>query len=68
MSTIQTAFAGWTPALYIATRVRAFLDDRKAYEAAVQACGEAAKVLNWEHEEHTLLGMFDRVVRESCDR
>ena len=52
----------------VANRVRAFLDDRKAYEAAVRACGEAAKVLNWEHEERTLLAMFDRVVRESCDR
>lgn len=45
----------------IARTVEGFLDDRAAYDAAVEACGRAAEVLNWEHEERTLLAMFDRV-------
>ena len=52
----------------VAEKVRSFLDDGEAYEAAVQACGRAAQVLNWENEERTLLSMFGRVVRESADR
>ena len=46
----------------IARTVEDFLDDRTAYEAAVKACGRAAEVLNWEHEERTLLQMFERVI------
>ena len=49
----------------VATKVRSFLDDQEAYEAAVEACGRAARVLNWEHEERTLLAMFEHVVGES---
>jgi glycosyltransferase involved in cell wall biosynthesis len=46
----------------IARTVEAFLDDRVAYDAAVEACGRAAELLNWEHEERTLLSMFGRVL------
>ena len=46
----------------IARTVEAFLDDRDRYDAAVEACGRAAEVLNWEHEERTLHDMFDRVL------
>lgn len=48
----------------IARTVEGFLDDRIRYDAAVEACGRAARVLNWEHEERTLLSMFDRVLAE----
>jgi glycosyltransferase involved in cell wall biosynthesis len=48
----------------IARTVEAFLDDRVRYDATVEACGRAADILNWEHEERTLLSMFDRVTRQ----
>jgi len=50
----------------IARVVQEFLDDRPRYDAAVEACGRAATVLNWEHEERTLLGMFGRVIEEAA--
>lgn len=46
----------------IARTVEGFLDDRVTYDAAVEACGRAAELLNWEHEERTLLSMFGRVL------
>ena len=48
----------------IARVVEGFLDDGPAYAAAVENCGRAAEVLNWEHEERTLLAMFARVTSE----
>lgn len=51
----------------IARTVESFLDDRTAYDAAVEACGRAAEVLNWEHEERTLLAMFGRVIDGEAD-
>lgn len=50
----------------IARTVEAFLDDRVAYDAAVEACGRAAEILNWEHEERTLLAMFGRVLEAAA--
>ena len=53
-----------TDPLEIASVVEGFLDDHAAYTAAVERCASAAKDLNWEHEERTLLAMFGRVVAE----
>ena len=52
----------------IARTVEAFLEDRAAYDAAVEACTRAAELLNWEHEERTLLSMFERVLEPAAAR
>ena len=42
----------------IARVVNQALDDRESYAAMRRNCLEAARVLNWEHEEHTLRQIF----------
>jgi glycosyltransferase involved in cell wall biosynthesis len=42
----------------IARVVNQALDDREAYAVLRRNCLEAARVLNWEHEEHTLRQIF----------
>ena len=42
----------------IARIVNETLDDREAYAVMRRNCLEAARVLNWEHEEHTLRQIF----------
>jgi hypothetical protein len=46
------------PPQEIAHQVEEFLDDRPRYDAARQACLTAARVLNWEHEEQVLRGIY----------
>ena len=53
-----------TDPAHIASTVETFLEDEDRFQAAVEACGRAAEVLNWEHEERTLHRMFDRVLAE----
>ncbi|MEX1142238.1 MAG: glycosyltransferase [Thermoleophilaceae bacterium] len=48
------------PPADIALVVERFLGDRDRYRAAQEACVEAARVLNWEHEEQTLRRIYAR--------
>lgn len=42
----------------IAAQVEDFLDDRDRYEDAKRSCLEAARLLNWEHEEQTIRRIY----------
>jgi glycosyltransferase involved in cell wall biosynthesis len=47
-----------TDPIEIARVVSMVLDDRETYAAQRRNCLEAARVLNWEHEEHALRRVF----------